>query len=201
MTRRRDRQRRADADRLVQRRLSGVPAHYLGQTAITAALGAGAKVEPGEVSEVILGQILTAGQGQNPARQASINAGMPERCRPTASTSLRLGPAGGGAGLPGDPERRRQHRRRRRPGEHEPGAARRLSAQRHQDGRARVRRHDAQGRAVGRLPRLPHGHTRPRTSPRSGRSPARSRTSSRSPRRTRPRPRRRPAGSRTRSRR
>ena len=35
------------------------------------------KIEPGEVSEVILGQILTAAQGQNPARQASINAGLP----------------------------------------------------------------------------------------------------------------------------
>jgi acetyl-CoA C-acetyltransferase len=35
-------------------------------------------VEPGEVSEVIMGQILTAGQGQNPARQASINAGLPK---------------------------------------------------------------------------------------------------------------------------
>src|SRR6478672_13517243 len=56
--------------------LSGVPAHYLGQTAITAALER-ARVEPGEVSEVIMGQILTAGQGQNPARQASINAGIP----------------------------------------------------------------------------------------------------------------------------
>ncbi len=56
--------------------LSSVPAHYLGQTAIAAALGR-AQVEPGEVSEVILGQILTAGQGQNPARQASIGAGLP----------------------------------------------------------------------------------------------------------------------------
>jgi acetyl-CoA C-acetyltransferase len=57
--------------------LSGVPAHYLGQTAITAALER-AKVEPGEVSEVIMGQVLTAGQGQNPARQASVNAGLPK---------------------------------------------------------------------------------------------------------------------------
>jgi acetyl-CoA C-acetyltransferase len=56
--------------------LSGVPAHYLGQVAIQAALER-AGVEPGEVSEVIMGQILTAGQGQNPARQASINAGLP----------------------------------------------------------------------------------------------------------------------------
>jgi acetyl-CoA C-acetyltransferase len=56
--------------------LSSVPAHYLGQVAIRAALER-AGVEPGEVSEVIIGQILTAGQGQNPARQASINAGVP----------------------------------------------------------------------------------------------------------------------------
>jgi acetyl-CoA C-acetyltransferase len=56
--------------------LSSVPAHYLGQVAIQAALERSG-VEPGEVSEVIMGQILTAGQGQNPARQASINAGLP----------------------------------------------------------------------------------------------------------------------------
>lgn len=56
--------------------LSGVVAHILGQVAIEAALGR-AKVDPGDVSEVILGQILSAGQGQNPARQASVNAGIP----------------------------------------------------------------------------------------------------------------------------
>jgi acetyl-CoA C-acetyltransferase len=56
--------------------LSSVPAHYLGQVAIQAALGRSG-VEPSEVSEVIMGQILTAGQGQNPARQASVNAGVP----------------------------------------------------------------------------------------------------------------------------
>ena len=56
--------------------LSSVPAHFLGQVAITAALDrAGDK--PAEVSEVIMGQILTAAQGQNPARQASVNAGLP----------------------------------------------------------------------------------------------------------------------------
>ena len=48
----------------------------LGRIAIEAALDR-AGVEPGEVSEVILGQILIAGAGQNPARQASINAGIP----------------------------------------------------------------------------------------------------------------------------
>ncbi len=56
--------------------LSTVPAHYLGQTVIAEALKR-ARVEPGQVSEVIMGQVLTAGQGQNPARQASIGAGLP----------------------------------------------------------------------------------------------------------------------------
>ncbi len=56
--------------------LSSVPAHYLGQVAIAEALKR-AKVEPGEVTEAIMGQILTAGAGQNPARQAAIAAGIP----------------------------------------------------------------------------------------------------------------------------
>ncbi len=54
-----------------------VPAHDLGTVAIKGALER-AGVEATEVSEVIMGQILTAGQGQNPARQASINAGVPQ---------------------------------------------------------------------------------------------------------------------------
>src|SRR6201989_2907562 len=56
--------------------LSSLPAHELGKVAIEAALKR-AGVEGGRVSEVIMGQILTAGQGQNPARQASIAAGIP----------------------------------------------------------------------------------------------------------------------------
>lgn len=56
--------------------LSSVPANQLGQTAIKGALGR-ANVAPEEVSEVIMGQILQAGEGQNPARQASIGAGVP----------------------------------------------------------------------------------------------------------------------------
>ncbi len=56
--------------------LSALPAHELGSIAIKEALSR-AKVEPGQVSEVIMGQILTAGEGQNPARQASIAAGIP----------------------------------------------------------------------------------------------------------------------------
>jgi acetyl-CoA C-acetyltransferase len=56
--------------------LGSVPAHELGKVAIMAALQR-AGVEAPRVSEVIMGQILTAGEGQNPARQASIAAGIP----------------------------------------------------------------------------------------------------------------------------
>ena len=56
--------------------LAGVPAHELGAIAIKAALQR-AGIEPGDVDEVIMGQILTANTGQNPARQASIAAGIP----------------------------------------------------------------------------------------------------------------------------
>jgi acetyl-CoA C-acetyltransferase len=55
---------------------ANLPAHELGKVAITAALER-AGVELPKVSEVIMGQILTAGEGQNPARQASIAAGIP----------------------------------------------------------------------------------------------------------------------------
>ncbi len=53
------------------------PAHDLGAVAIKGALEA-AKVEPKEVDEVILGQVLAAAQGQNPARQAAMKAGIPQ---------------------------------------------------------------------------------------------------------------------------
>src|ERR1700691_4837850 len=53
-----------------------LPAHDLGAVAIKAALER-AGIEPERGSEVIMGQILTAAQGQNPARQASIAAGLP----------------------------------------------------------------------------------------------------------------------------
>ena len=56
--------------------LSQVAASYLGTVALKAAM-ARAKVDAAEVDEVILGQVLAAGQGQNPARQAAINAGIP----------------------------------------------------------------------------------------------------------------------------
>jgi acetyl-CoA C-acetyltransferase len=56
---------------------ANTPAHELGAAAIKAAL-ASAKLVPGEVDEVILGQILQAGEGQNPARQAAMKAGIPQ---------------------------------------------------------------------------------------------------------------------------
>ena len=56
--------------------LSSVPAHYLGQVAIEEAMRRAA-VAPDEVDEVIMGQILAAGAGQNPARQAAVNVGIP----------------------------------------------------------------------------------------------------------------------------
>jgi acetyl-CoA C-acetyltransferase len=55
---------------------ANTPAHDLGAIAIKAALER-AKVDAAEVDEVILGQVLTAAQGQNPARQAAIHAGIP----------------------------------------------------------------------------------------------------------------------------
>ena len=54
-----------------------IPAHDLGAAAVKAAM-AQAKVEPGDVDEVILGQVLSGGQGQNPARQAAMKAGVPQ---------------------------------------------------------------------------------------------------------------------------
>ncbi|PYB74075.1 acetyl-CoA C-acetyltransferase [Rhizobium wuzhouense] len=57
--------------------LSSVAAHDLGAVVIKGVLER-AGIEAGEVDEVILGQILTAGQGQNPARQAAMKAGIPQ---------------------------------------------------------------------------------------------------------------------------
>jgi acetyl-CoA C-acetyltransferase len=54
-----------------------LPAHALGTVAVKAAIER-AKLEPADVDEVILGQILTAGEGQNPARQAARAAGIPD---------------------------------------------------------------------------------------------------------------------------
>ena len=55
---------------------ANIPAHDLG-AAVLQEVVSRAGIDPAEVSETILGQVLTAGQGQNPARQAHINAGLP----------------------------------------------------------------------------------------------------------------------------
>jgi acetyl-CoA C-acetyltransferase len=54
---------------------ASTPAHKLGETVLKGVLSR-AGLEPGDIDEVILGQVLSAGQGQNPARQASVNAGI-----------------------------------------------------------------------------------------------------------------------------
>src|SRR6201996_9350987 len=56
--------------------LASLPAHELGRIVIQAAVEK-AGIELGDVDEVILGQVLQAGAGQGPARQASVNAGVP----------------------------------------------------------------------------------------------------------------------------
>ena len=56
---------------------ASVPAHILGADAIRAAIAA-AKLDPADIDEIILGQVLTAAQGQNPARQAARLAGIPD---------------------------------------------------------------------------------------------------------------------------
>jgi acetyl-CoA C-acetyltransferase len=56
--------------------LASVSAHELGKVAIQAAMER-AKIKPSDVNEVIMGQVLTAGMGQNPARQAAMAAGIP----------------------------------------------------------------------------------------------------------------------------
>ena len=56
--------------------LASLSAHELGIAALKAAMER-AGVQPGDVSEAIMGQVLTAGEGQNPARQAAIGAGLP----------------------------------------------------------------------------------------------------------------------------
>jgi acetyl-CoA C-acetyltransferase len=56
--------------------LANIPAHDLG-AALFKNLVSNNKIDPSLISEVIMGQVLTAAQGQNPARQAVINAGLP----------------------------------------------------------------------------------------------------------------------------
>ena len=179
--------------------LASQTAAQLGSVALQAAM-ARAKVEAGEVDEVILGQVLAAGQGQNPARQAvdrrrhsQYHSGLGHE------PAVRLGASRRGARHAADRRWRRQDRGCRRPGIDEQGPACGAPAGWREDGRLVAHRHDDQGRIVGRLQRLPYGndsrerrqavadHARPAGS------------SSPSSRRTRRKPPRPPASSRTRS--
>jgi hypothetical protein len=137
----------------------GVPAHELGRT-VLAAVMSDAGLSPADVDEVILGQVLTAGHGQNPARQASMAPASPKRRRPGASIRSAARACAPLRWLASHPVRRCPDHHRRRPGIDEPCPARPGAARRHQNGRLRACRHDDQGRAVGRLQRLSHGHHR-----------------------------------------
>ena len=137
--------------------LGTLSAHELGTVALRAAFER-AGVEAGDVDEVILGQVLAAGEGPEsrpPGRARRRVARCQDRVR--HQPGVRLRPARGGARRTADPHRRKCHRGRRRHGEHEHLAALGVSARGAEDGRRRVHRHDAEGRPVGRVPRLPHG--------------------------------------------
>ena len=178
--------------------LSSVPASYLGQVAIEAAL-ARAGVAPDEVTEVILGQILTADTGQNPARQAAVNAGIPVEktaygINQLCGSGLRAVALGYQAIKVGD-------------------SSIVIAGGQESMSQAPHVMHLRNGVKMGDAKMLDtmmrdglldafHGYhmaTPPRTSPTAGRSRATSRTPSPPPRRPRPRPPRRPAASPTKS--
>ena len=157
--------------------LSTVPAPQLGGIAIKAALER-ARVAPDAVDEVIGGNVLPAGLGQNVTRQAAIAAGLPPADRRHhGQQGLRLEPQGGDAGRAGHPVRRRRGRRRRRHGKHVPSAvppaegAGRLS-----HGQRRDHRLDDPRRPVGRVQQSAHGHLRRPSARQNTTFPARSRT-------------------------
>ena len=96
--------------------LKDLPATALGGVAIRAALER-AGVAPDQVQYVIMGQVLQAGAGQMPARQAAVGAGIP-MSTPGADhqQGLPLRPGRDRAGRPADPGRRVRHHRGRRHG-------------------------------------------------------------------------------------
>src|SRR5207248_11297259 len=175
-----------------------MPAHDLGAVAIKAALER-AGVEPARVSEVIMDQIQTAAQGQNPARQASIAAGIPVESpawgvNQLCGSGLRTVALGYQALLNGDSEivvaggqesmSMAPHAQYLRGGVKMGGLE--LVDTMIKDGLWDAFNGYHMGNTAENVAR-------------QYRSPARSRTSSQSPRRTRPRPRRNQASSRTRS--
>ena len=84
--------------------LESLDATDLGGIAIAEALER-ADVAPDQVEHVVFGQVLQAGQGQVPSRQAQIKGGIPRRCPRDRQQGLRLGHPLGGPGRPVDPRR------------------------------------------------------------------------------------------------
>ncbi len=130
---------------------ANTPAHDLG-AAVLEGIVERAGIEKGEVSETILGQVLTAGQGQNPARQAHINAGLPiESRRLGCQSGLWLGLAGGGIGGPAHHAGRCRNCGGWRSGKHVAFPPCRQPAQRSENGGHAIHRQHDPRRAVGCL--------------------------------------------------
>ena len=109
------------ADRQVSRVAFVAAATELGAIAVREAV-ARAGVEPADVDEVIMGNVLSAGVGQAPARQAALRAGSAADGRGAhGQQSLRVGIESGDARRAGSAVRRRRSGRRGRHGKHEPG--------------------------------------------------------------------------------
>ena len=142
--------------------LKGFKATELGAMVVSEAVSrAGLKSEqPEHVDEVIMGNVVSAGLGQNPARQAALAAGLPPAGRSVHDQQgVRVGLESSDARPAGDHRRRRGGSRRRGDGI---DVERALSRQAHERrSQARSRRARGRGRArraVGYLQRLPHGH-------------------------------------------
>ena len=140
--------------------LSSVLASYLGTVAIKEAMKR-AEVDPGEVDEAIMGQILTAGAGQNPARQAAVGAGIPVektayQINQLCGSGLRTVALGYQAIKVGDADIVVAG------GQESMSQAPHVAHLRNgtEDGRRQVRRFHDQGRPLGRLQRLSHGQHR-----------------------------------------
>ena len=102
--------------------LAEIPASQLGAIAMVEALKR-AGVEPTEVEEVIMGNVLQAGQGQNPARKASLIAGIPQDVHAwTLNMVCASGAKVAARGRQHHQSRRGRSRGRRWHGEHEPGS-------------------------------------------------------------------------------
>src|ERR1700747_2053883 len=172
--------------------LGTLPAHDLGKVAIAAALER-VGTEPASVSEVIMGQILTAGQGQNPARQASVAAGIPVEVpawgvNQLCGSGLRAVALGYQAITNGDSDivvAGGQESMTQAP----PCAHLRNGTKMGSPEFIDTMLKDG----LGIPSRAITGGRRPKTCPASGRSRATSRTNSQSARRTKPKPLRRPA--------